>query len=166
MLVISLMILVEDGAPVIFKQKRLGKDNRVFTFYKFRTMHRETPNIPTIEFYDAKNYIFKTGKLIRLTSLDELPNLINIIKGDMNFVGPRPSQPHEDNLNLLRNQHKVYRVKPGVTGLAQINGRDHISIEKKVEFDGIYAENHNLWMDIKILSLTIFKVLNFKDIQH
>jgi O-antigen biosynthesis protein WbqP len=166
MIIIGLMILIEDGMPIVFKQKRLGKDNKVFVFYKFRTMHRETPNTPTTEFYDAKNYIFKTGKLIRLTSLDELPNLINVLKGDMNFIGPRPSQPHEKLLNDLRDSKKVYRIKPGITGLAQVNGRDNISVESKVDYDAIYAENHNLFMDLKIFFLTFFKILNYKDIKH
>ena len=131
----ALIIIIEDGFPVFFKQKRVGKDYTFFEIYKFRSMKKTTPNVATHLLVNPKQYLLKSGGLVRKLSIDELPNLINIIKGDMCFVGPRPALYNQDDLMELRVKYGVHQLKPGITGWAQINGRDEISIEEKVTFE-------------------------------
>jgi len=123
-ILVALAILIEDGFPVFFKQKRVGVNYSFFPIYKFRSMKKGTPNVATHLLVNPKQYVLKTGGLLRKLSLDELPNLINIIRGEMVFVGPRPALYNQDDLMALRVASGVEKLKPGITGWAQINGRD------------------------------------------
>ena len=129
-------------------------------------MKKSAPNIATDLLKNSEDYILNSGKLIRKLSIDELPNLINIVKGEMNFVGPRPALPSQTELNLKREQLGIHKLKPGITGWAQINGRDEISIDKKVELDYYYLQNKSFLLDIKIIFLTFFKVFKKSNISH
>lgn len=165
-LVVSLAILITDGSPVIFKQERVGKDNKLFTVYKFRTMRNGIGDVSTAELTDANEKITKTGKLLRLTSIDELPQLFNILNGTMSLVGPRPLIPAEKEIRELREQYGVYSVRPGITGYAQINGRDSIDDETKALLDKEYVEKQSFMFDIKIIFKTFMKVLKRSDIKE
>ena len=147
-LIVALAILFEDGFPVFFTQKRVGINYSFFHIYKFRSMKKNTPNVATHLLTNPEQYLLKIGKFIRKTSLDELPNLINIIKGDMVFVGPRPALYNQDDLMALRVAAGVEKLKPGITGWAQINGRDDISIEKKVQFEKEYLHKKSYFCDV------------------
>ncbi len=165
-LVLSLLVLISSGSPVIFKQERVGYGNRLFTIYKFRTMKdgmRQTRTEDLTE-DEIENDITFIGKILRKLSLDELPQLYNILKGDMSFVGPRPLIPQEEEIRELREKYNVYSVRPGITGWAQVNGRDFISDEQKAKLDKEYVENRTLLMDIKIMFKTVWVVLVGKDI--
>ncbi len=162
-LIIGLIIYIDAGRPVIFRQERVGKDNELFLIYKFRTMKTETLNVPTAQLENVDEVINKSGRFLRKTSLDELPQLLNILKGEMSFVGPRPLIPQEDNIRKLRAQYNVFSVKPGMTGLAQVNGRDNITDEEKALFDKEYVENRSFLLDMKILFKTVIVVLTGKD---
>ncbi len=164
MLIIGLIILIDDGAPVIFKQYRVGKDNKLFYIYKFRTMRKNTRNVATNELEESDTMITRSGKLLRKTSLDELPQLFNILSGKMSFVGPRPLIPEEKEIRVLRAKYNVYSVRPGMTGLAQINGRDVLTYQQKAELDREYVENRSLFGDLVILFKTVSVVLSAKDI--
>ena len=159
LLIVAIIIKLTSKGPVFFTQDRIGKDNVLFTFYKFRTMRVGTPNIETEKFTDAKSYITGVGKMLRKTSLDELPQLINILKGDMTFIGPRPALFNQYDLKKLRTNHGVHRVLPGVTGWAQINGRDQLTTLDKVRFDAYYVQNQSVAFDMRILMRTFFKVI-------
>ncbi|MCQ2480804.1 MAG: sugar transferase [Clostridia bacterium] len=164
LLLVSLMIFLDDGSPVIFKQSRVGKDNQLFNIYKFRTMKRDTVNVASAELENPDACITKTGRFLRKSSLDELPQLINILKGDMSFVGPRPLIPEESEIRELRAKYNVYSVRPGMTGLAQINGRDTISDEEKAAYDKQYVESRSFFGDIGIIIRTALIVVSGKDI--
>lgn len=162
MAVIAVIILATDGRPVVFKQDRVGLGNRTFKIRKFRTMKVGTKNVATKELTNSDDCITPIGKVLRKTSLDELPQLLNIFEGSMSFVGPRPLIPQEETIRKMREAKNVYSVRPGVTGLAQVNGRDMISDEKKVEWDAEYVRSHNMLMDIKILFKTVSVVFSGK----
>ena len=147
---LALFILIEDGHPIFFKQNRVGANQSLFLIYKFRSMKKSTPNVATHLLINPDQYLLKIGKFIRKTSLDELPNLINIIMGDMVFVGPRPALYNQDDLIALRLATGVNKLKPGITGWAQINGRDDISIEKKVELEQEYLQKKSFLFDSQI----------------
>ncbi|CEN91713.1 glycosyl transferase [[Clostridium] sordellii] len=164
-LIISIIIKLESEGPIIFKQLRAGKDSKPFYIYKFRSMKSDAPNLSTNEFEDVNLFITKIGKFIRRTSIDELPQLINILKGDMSIVGPRPVILDEKELILLRKEYNIDSILPGITGLAQINGRDIIGTEEKVKLDYEYLQNKSLNLDVKIVFITIFKVLKKSDIK-
>ncbi|CEN84193.1 glycosyl transferase [[Clostridium] sordellii] len=164
-LIISIIIKLESEGPIIFKQLRAGKDSKPFYIYKFRSMKADAPNLSTNEFEDVNLFITKIGKFIRRTSIDELPQLINILKGDMSIVGPRPVILDEKELILLRKEYNIDSILPGITGLAQINGRDIIGTEEKVKLDYEYLQNKSLNLDVKIVFITIFKVLRKSDIK-
>lgn len=161
---LSLIILIDDGKPVLFRQQRVGRNNEVFSIYKFRTMKNNTGNVATAQLKNSDEFITRSGRFFRKTSLDELPQLFNILKGDMSFVGPRPLIPEEEEIRQLRNEKGVYAVRPGMTGLAQINGRDNLDMVQKTEYDLQYIENMSFFNDIKILFKTVFVVLSGKDI--
>lgn len=165
-IVVGLFILVEDGFPVFFKQKRVGVDYTFFQIYKFRSMKKNTPNVATHLLENPSQYVLKIGGLIRKLSLDELPNLINIVKGEMVFVGPRPALYNQDDLMQLRIQAGVERLKPGLTGWAQVNGRDEIALEDKVAFEKDYLDRQSMWFDLKIMVLTFTKVLKSQGVNH
>jgi O-antigen biosynthesis protein WbqP len=165
-LIVSISILIENGLPVFFKQKRVGINYSFFNIYKFRSMKKNTPNVATHLLINPDQYLLKIGKLIRKTSLDELPNLINILKGEMVFVGPRPALFNQDDLIALRVAAGVDKLKPGITGWAQINGRDDISIEKKVELEKEYLQKKSFLFDIQIIIKTFTNVLFSKGVSH
>ena len=164
LLIISVLILFDAGTPVIFKQYRVGKDNKLFYVYKFRTMKNNTRNAATDDLKEADSCITKSGRFLRKTSLDELPQLFNILIGNMSFVGPRPLIPEEKEIRKLRAEYGVFSVKPGMTGLAQVNGRDMLSIEEKALFDKEYVEKQSFWFDIKIMLKTVSVVLKRENI--
>ncbi len=162
----SLFIFIEDGFPVFFTQKRVGINYSFFNIYKFRSMKKNTPNVATHLLENPDQYLLKIGKFIRKTSLDELPNLINIIKGEMVFVGPRPALYNQDDLMALRVAAGVDKLKPGITGWAQINGRDEISIEEKVALEKEYLKRKTYLFDFYIIFKTFTNVLFSKGVTH
>lgn len=165
-ILVSLAILIEDGFPVFFKQKRVGINYSFFNIYKFRSMKKNTPNVATHLLENPDQYLLKIGKFIRKTSLDEFPNLINIIKGEMVFVGPRPALYNQDDLMALRVATEVSKLKPGITGWAQINGRDEISIPDKVKLEQEYLHRKSILLDIEIIIKTFTNVLFSKGVSH
>ena len=161
MLIISLIIICDDGLPVIFRQNRVGKGDELFKIKKFRTMKNGAPNLSTADFEQSDEFITRSGKFLRRTSLDELPQLFNVLAGDMSFIGPRPLIPEESHIRELRREYGVYSVRPGLTGWAQVNGfRGDTSIQGRIEHDIYYIENWTLLFDIKILFMTVFKFSN------
>ena len=165
-LLVTLSILIEDGFPVLFTQNRVGINYSFFNIYKFRSMKKNTPNVATHLLENPDEYLLKIGRFIRKTSLDELPNLINIIKGEMVFVGPRPALFNQDDLMDLRVATGVSKLKPGITGWAQINGRDEISIFEKVKLEQEYLQKKSFLFDIKIIIKTSINVLFSKGVSH
>ena len=164
--IVAFAILIEDGLPILFSQKRVGINYTFFQIYKFRSMKKNTPNVATHLLENPAQYLLKIGGLLRKLSLDEIPNLINIIKGEMVFVGPRPALYNQDDLMALRITAGVNKLKPGITGWAQINGRDEISIEEKVSFEKVYLENKSFLLDCKIIVKTFTNVLFSKGVTH
>ena len=165
-LFVSIAILLEDGFPIFFTQKRVGINYTFFKIYKFRSMKKDTPNVATHLLTNPNQYLLRIGKLIRKTSLDELPNLVNIIKGEMVFVGPRPALYNQDDLMQFRVATGVSKMKPGVTGWAQINGRDDISIAEKVKLEQEYLYKKSFLFDIEIIIKTFTNVLFGKGVSH
>ncbi len=165
-LLVSLAIFVEDGFPIFFTQKRVGINYTFFNIYKFRSMKKNTPNVATHLLENPDQYLLKIGKFIRKTSLDELPNLINIVKGEMVFVGPRPALYNQDDLMQFRVATGVSKLKPGITGWAQINGRDEISIPDKVRLEQEYVSRKSILFDIEIIFKTFTSVLRSKGVKH
>jgi len=163
---LAILIFLEDGTPIFFKQKRVGVNYSYFWIYKFRSMKKSTPNVATHLLGDPEKYLLRIGKIIRKLSLDELPNLINIIKGDMVFVGPRPALYNQEDLMTLRVEAGVDKLKPGITGWAQVNGRDEISLEEKVRFEKEYLEKKSLAFNILIIIKTFTSVLMSKNVSH
>ena len=162
----SLIIYFDDGCPIFFKQKRVGVNYTFFYIYKFRSMKKNTPNVATHLLSNPEIYLLKIGRFIRKTSLDELPNLINIVKGEMVFVGPRPALYNQDDLMALRVAANVDKLKPGITGWAQINGRDEISIEAKVALEKEYLQKKSFLFDLSIIIKTFTNVLFSKGVAH
>jgi len=156
MLIISLLIKMDSEGPAIFKQKRIGINSSEFIIYKFRTMKIGTPEIAKNLLGKNNSMVTKLGRLLRRTSLDEIPQLFNILKGDMSFIGPRPALYNQYDLIKLRKERGVDKIKPGVTGFAQINGREDMPLEKKVYYDEFYLNNISLLLDIKIIIKTFF----------
>lgn len=166
LLIVCFLIKLDSKGPVLNISKRIGKNKKVFKMFKFRTMGLDTPIINTNDLKDPNLYITKFGKKLRKYSIDELPQIINIILGDMSLVGPRPSLENQFDLIKKRDLHNIHILNPGLTGLAQINGRDNLTLDKKVEYDHLYLLNQSLLLDIKILFKTIILVFNSKDITH
>lgn len=155
LLLLAIMVRIKHGSPILFKQTRPGKDEKPFTFYKFRTMSNKSDEEGNL--LPDQDRLTKFGSFLRKTSLDELPSLFNVLKGNMSFVGPRPLLMHY--LPLYNDfQKRRHEVKPGITGWAQVNGRNAISWQKKFELDVWYVDNQSFWLDLKILFLTIYKV--------
>lgn len=157
--IIIIAIKVDSKGPAIFCQRRIGRNNREFVLYKFRTMKTNAPNVATHLLKDPGSYITTFGKFLRKSSFDELPQLINILKGDMTFIGPRPALYNQYDLIELRTRCGVHTLRPGVTGWAQVNGRDCLEINEKVNFDFYYLQNQSLALDTKIIFFTFLKVL-------
>ena len=165
-LIVALVILIEDGFPVFFTQRRVGINYSFFYILKFRSMKKNTPNVATHLLINPDQYLLKIGKFIRKTSLDELPNLINILKGEMVFVGPRPALYNQHDLMEFRVATGVSKLKPGITGWAQINGRDEISVAQKVQLEQEYLYKKSFLFDIEILIKTLTNVLFSKGVSH
>lgn len=166
MLLIALLIWITDRGPAFYSSERVGRGCVNFMMPKFRTMKVGTPQVATHLLDDAGSRLTSYGAFLRKTSLDELPQLLTILKGDMSFVGPRPALFNQHDLVKLREEAGVNSLVPGLTGWAQINGRDEISLVKKVELDKEYLEKRTISLDIKIMFLTFSKVLKSDDVAH
>jgi O-antigen biosynthesis protein WbqP len=163
---IAIAVRLTSKGPTLFWSSRVGKDNRIFSMPKFRTMRLETPQVATHLLRNPKQYETPIGPFLRKTSLDELPQLFNIFKGDMSFVGPRPALFNQHDLIQLRTKGKVHHLLPGLTGWAQINGRDTLSIPDKVALDVEYLKQQSFVFDIRILWATVLKVLKRDGVSH
>ena len=166
LVIVAITILVDDGFPILFRQKRVGQNNAPFWIYKFRTMKKDAPDIATHLLKDGSSLYTSIGPFLRKFSFDELTQLINILKGDMIFIGPRPALYSQGDLIALRTQAGIHSLMPGITGWAQVNGRDELSIPEKVKMDEYYLKNKSLYLNIKILFMTIFKVFKTEGISH
>lgn len=165
LLILAIIIKVTSPGPVLFKQERMGENNKHFKIYKFRSMRIDTPkDVPTHMLQNPDQYITKIGKFMRKTSLDELPQLFNILKGEMAVIGPRPSLPNQYDLNVLRDQNGASSIKPGLTGLAQISGRDELEIDIKARLDGEYVNKMSFIFDCKCFIGTITSVLKHEGV--
>ena len=165
MLIIALIVKLESEGPILFRQHRIGQNNKSFYIYKFRSMYLNAPNVATDRLTNPDQYITKIGRFLRKSSLDELPQLFNVIKGEMSIVGPRPALYNQYTLIEMRSIRNIHTIKPGVTGYAQISGRDSISDDDKVRFDLEYLNNSTFMFDVKIIIITFFKVFKVSDIK-
>lgn len=165
-LLITILIRLSSKGNAIYWSKRIGINSTIFLMPKFRTMYTDTPAVATHLLKDSSRYITPIGSILRKTSLDELPQLWSILFGHMNFVGPRPALYNQDDLIMLRKKLGVDTVKPGVTGLAQISGRDELDIPIKVQFDKEYVEKRSFYFDLKIIIFTILKVIKSEGVKH
>ncbi|MBA4391879.1 MAG: lipid carrier--UDP-N-acetylgalactosaminyltransferase [Syntrophus sp. (in: bacteria)] len=166
MLVIALLVKLTSQGPVLYWSDRIGKDNVTFKMHKFRTMRIDAPAVATHLLENPHKYLTPFGCFLRKFSLDELPQLRSVLKGDMSLVGPRPALYNQEDLILLRTEKGIYRLVPGITGWAQVNGRDNLSVYQKVEYDEFYMKNKSLLLDLKILYMTMFKVIKSEGVQH
>lgn len=165
-LITALAVKFTSPGPMLFKQRRIGKDNIEFEIYKFRTMRIDTPNVPTHLLENPEQWITTVGKFLRKTSLDELPQLFNILKGEMSIVGPRPALYNQLDLKEMRTKVGVHKLFPGLTGWAQINGRDEIPLSLKVSLDKEYLDRKSFFFDIKIIFMTALSVLKSDGVQE
>tara|TARA_Y100000768_G_C23979491_1_gene684916 strand:- start:1410 stop:1967 length:558 start_codon:yes stop_codon:yes gene_type:complete len=161
----GIAILIFDGRPIFYISKRLGKNQLPFTIYKLRTMQNNSPLVPSSD-NKISSYVTKLGHFLRITSLDELPQIINILNGTMSFVGPRPCLLSQSKLIKLRNTNQIFLIKPGITGLAQVRGRDKNSIKNKVRYDLFYLKKKSFLFDIKIILLTARNMIKYSEIKH
>ena len=163
--IIAILIYLDNPGNVIFSQKRVGRNGELFRIYKFRTMRTDTPAyLSTPQLRNPEQYLTRFGRILRQLSIDELPQLFNVIRGDMSLIGPRPLIPEEEDIHRLRVKNHVYSIRPGITGLAQINGRDLTSPEDKVYWDALYVRDCSLRLDLKILMSTIPQILTGKGV--
>lgn len=165
-LLIALLVTWTSPGPAIHWSTRVGRNNTLFQMPKFRTMRTDAPDVATHLLTDSDRFITPIGKFLRMSSLDELPQLWSILKGDMVFVGPRPALHNQDDLVSLRTQNNIHLLIPGITGWAQINGRDELSIPDKVNLEAYYLKHRSFWLDLKILWKTLFSVGKRKGISH
>lgn len=166
MLVVALAVRLTSRGPVLYWSERVGRDNRLFAMPKFRSMRTDAPQVATHQLADSAVWITPVGRLIRATSLDELPQLWSVLRGDMSLVGPRPALFNQHDLIALRTAAGVSRLQPGVTGWAQVNGRDTLSIPAKVEYDVYYLQHQSLMLDLRIMVLTLFRVARQDGVQQ
>jgi O-antigen biosynthesis protein WbqP len=166
MLGLAILVRTTSKGPAIYWSKRIGKNNLVFKMPKFRTMRMGTPAVASHLLDDPGRWVTPVGRFLRKLSLDELPQLYSIVKGDMSFVGPRPALFNQDDLVALRTRKGVHRLVPGVTGWAQVNGRDELPIPIKVEYDEYYLQHQSLSLEVKILGLTIIRVARRSGVSH
>lgn len=167
--IVAIAIKIDSKGPVFFVQKRIGKNGKIFNCVKFRSMSTEARHdVAGYEYAEATNYITKVGAFIRKTSIDELPQLFNMLTFKMSLIGFRPSQPSEHELNDARELYQLYQTKPGITGWAQVNGRDVLAAQpsRKATYDAYYLKHFSLWLDIKIFFMTIFKIFKKEDIEE
>ncbi len=165
-LAVALAVRLTSSGPVFHVSDRVGKNNRIFRMFKFRTMRIDTPHVATHLMGDPAKYLTPIGGLLRKTSLDELPQFLNVLTGDMSLVGPRPALFNQDDLIALRTEKGVHRLVPGITGWAQVNGRDELPIPEKVDLDADYLARRSFGMDLKILILTFVNVLRRDGVSH
>lgn len=158
-LLVAVFVYIDDPGPVLFSQYRTGRFGEPFKLYKIRTLRLDAPKYAPSQEIKKKSYVTRVGKILRNLSIDELPQLINVLRGDMSMVGPRPVIAKEHEIHDLRQAHGVYEIRPGLTGLAQINGRDELSAEEKVHLDVQYLQNYSFLLDMKIFISTIPIVL-------
>jgi O-antigen biosynthesis protein WbqP len=163
---VALLVRITSVGPVLYWSNRVGRNNRIFSMPKFRSMRVDTPAVATHLLADPQSHLTPIGSFLRRSSLDELPQLWSIMKGDMSFVGPRPALFNQHDLIELRTQSGVHLLVPGLTGWAQINGRDELPIPQKVALDIEYLKNKTLWLDMKIIFLTGLKVLKRDNVTH
>lgn len=165
-LIICLAVEITSLGPIFHMSKRIGKNNITFLMPKFRSMDVNSPQVATHLLENPKDFLTPIGSFLRKSSLDELPQLLSVLKGDMSFVGPRPALFNQYELIELRAKFGVHTLVPGITGWAQINGRDNLTDAEKVNMDAYYLKNHSIFLDIKILFLTFFNVIKLRDITH
>ncbi len=165
-LLVALAVMLTSVGPVLFRTRRSGKNSRLFTMYKFRTMRVDTPQVATHLLKKPDQFLTPVGGFLRRTSLDELPQLINVLRGDMSLVGPRPALFNQDDLIALRTARGVNMLTPGITGWAQVNGRDSLPITEKVKLDEWYMKNRSFWLDLKVVGMTVVKVLRKDGVAH
>ncbi len=163
---ISIILFITQGMPIIFWSERVGKNKKLFKMPKFRSMKNDAPIIATHLLEQPEAKVTVIGRVLRKYSLDELPQIISLFQGNMSIVGPRPALFNQHDLISLREAKNIHAILPGITGLAQINGRDNISIEDKVEYDYTYLRNKSFFYDLKIVFLTFLRIIKSKDISH
>ncbi len=166
MLIIGVLVKTDSRGPIIHWSSRIGIDNCIFRMPKFRTMRIDAPNVATHLLNDPRQYVTPIGRLLRKTSLDEIPQLFSVLKGDMSLVGPRPALFNQDDLIALRTMRGIHRLVPGITGWAQVNGRDDLPIPQKVAYDAFYLQNRSLGLDFMIILKTILNVVKREGINH
>ena len=166
MLLISIVVRLSSKGPALYWSDRVGKNNKIFKMPKFRSMLIDTPAVATHLLDNPDTYLSPIGGFLRRSSLDELPQLFSVLKGDMSFIGPRPALYNQDNLIALRSENGVDKLLPGITGWAQVNGRDELSISDKVQLDVEYLTRRSFWFDITILWMTFLKVLKRDGVNH
>ena len=164
--VVGLMVKLTSDGPVLYWSERVGINNRIFRMPKFRSMRIDTPAVATHLMKNPDIYLTSIGSFLRKFSLDELPQLYSVLKGDISFVGPRPALYNQDDLVELRTEKNIHKIIPGITGWAQVNGRDELPIPVKVEFDEYYLKNRSFFFDLKILLITVLKVVKTDGIAH
>jgi len=166
MLIVTIAVCLTSPGPIIYWSSRIGQDNVIFRMPKFRSMHVDTPAVATHLMTDAETFLTPIGGFLRRFSLDELPQLFSVLRGDMSFVGPRPALFNQEDLIALRTEKGVDKLLPGATGWAQVNGRDKLSIPEKVDFDVEYLNHQSFWFDLKILWMTFLIVIRRDYISH
>ena len=166
LLLIAVLVITTSRGPVLYWSDRIGKNNKIFKMPKFRSMRIDTPAVATHLLNNPDVYLSPIGGFLRRSSLDELPQLFSVLKGDMSFVGPRPALFNQDDLIALRTAKGVDKLLPGITGWAQVNGRDELSIPDKVALDVEYLNRQSFWFDVKILWMTFLKVMSRDGVSH
>jgi O-antigen biosynthesis protein WbqP len=166
MLLVAIAVRLSSKGPVLYWSDRIGKDNKIFKMPKFRSMLLDTPNVATHLLDNPDVYLSPFGGFLRSFSLDELPQLFSVLKGDMSFVGPRPALFNQDELIVLRKEKGIDKLLPGITGWAQVNGRDILSVTDKVDLDEVYMQYKSFWFDMKILWMTFLKVIKRDGVSH
>ncbi|MDJ0856363.1 MAG: sugar transferase [Desulfobacterales bacterium] len=166
MIIIGFLICIDSSGPIIHWSSRVGIDNGLFRMPKFRTMLIETPNVATHLLDDPDQFVTRLGRILRKLSLDELPQMFSVLKGDMSLVGPRPALFNQDDLIALRTKQGVHRLPPGITGWAQVNGRDDLPIPQKVRYDAFYMQNQSVAFDLKIILKTVLNVFKHEGVNH
>jgi O-antigen biosynthesis protein WbqP len=166
LLVVALAVRLTSPGPILYWSDCIGRSNRIFRMPKFRSMRTDTPQLPTHLLSNSSRYLTPVGSFLRRTSLDELPQLWSIVKGDLSFVGPRPALYNQDDLVALRTEQKIHELVPGLTGWAQVNGRDELPIPVKVQYDHEYLQRRSFRFDLQILGMTVVKVIRSEGIKH
>jgi len=166
LMTVALVVRLTSKGPAFYWSDRVGKDNQIFKMPKFRSMWIDSPSMATHLLNNPDSYLSPIGSFLRRSSLDELPQLFSVLKGNMSFVGPRPALFNQDDLVALRTEKGVDKLLPGITGWAQVNGRDELSIPDKVAFDVEYLHQQSFWFDMKILWMTLLKILKLEGVSH